>query len=340
MPTLDATAAAALANHFAPAWLVWLDVTGDPVRVTNFGSDVTFSGTGDSDLDGNTFKSFAGQFLDVGDVTNSESGSDTLTITLSGIVTLDTTLLNAIGTIADWQGRTCRIWIRLYDAPGTTAQGAIIPHYTGKMSSVTINPSAKTQTITLTVENYLAAFNQPSNRSYLNQKDYDSADASAAATLAAANGPKKGGVGLQAGGDPTYAQYCPVVETPVLLANDDRAGASDSTVAIGDAEGRWIWTPDEITGEWGAHFVSRVERAWEPVMRADGYPRATSEHRFRRDDGGWFHMREIGTPDGMAWVAKATVDGAHTYFTPEGDGIRAGGVVSHNMKYASNSDPI
>ena len=56
-------------------------------------------------------------------------------------------------------------------------------------------PSPKTQTIQLKVENYLAAFAHASNRSYLNQGDYDAADVSAAATISAANGARHGGGG-------------------------------------------------------------------------------------------------------------------------------------------------
>jgi hypothetical protein len=44
------------------------------------------------------------------------------------------------------------------------------------------------QTIQLSIENWRSAFNDPSNRTYLNQKDYDSADTSAAASIAASNG--------------------------------------------------------------------------------------------------------------------------------------------------------
>lgn len=200
MPTLDATAKSAVAGHMAVAWFVWLDIVGDPIRVTNYGQNVTFASTGDSDLDGNTFTAFGGQFMDIGDVTNSDSGSDTVTATLSGIVTLDATLLAAIGDPTKWQGRTCRIWFQLYDSSGVTAQGAIVPFYTGYASSVSIMPGATQQTIALAIENYLAAFNQASNRSYMNQKDYDSTDTSAAATLAASNGSMRNGIGHQASG--------------------------------------------------------------------------------------------------------------------------------------------
>lgn len=200
MPTLDSTAKAAVAGNFAPAWFVWIDIVGDPIRVTTFGSNITFSSTGDADLDGNTFTAFAGQFLDVGDVSNSESGSDSLTLSLSGIVSLDATLLAAIGNPANWQGRTCRIWFQLYDPAGSTVQGGVVAHYTGYLSSVSIIPGQKSQAIQATVENYLAAFNQASNRSYLRQSDYDSADTSAAATIAASNGSVRGGIGVPGAG--------------------------------------------------------------------------------------------------------------------------------------------
>jgi hypothetical protein len=144
MPTLDSTAKAAVAGQaFARASFIFLDISGDPLRVTNFGQDVTFAGTGDSDLDGNTFISFGGQFLDVSDVSQSESGSDALTVTLSGIVTLDTTLLNDIGNVALWQGRLIRTWFRIYDESGVTPQGAIVPEYTGYMSGVKVAPRPK-----------------------------------------------------------------------------------------------------------------------------------------------------------------------------------------------------
>jgi hypothetical protein len=74
-----------------------------------------------------------------------------------------------------------------------------VPFYTGYMAAVSILPAPKGQTIQLQIENYLAAFNQASNRSYQGQKDYDPADTSAAATLAAANGARgPGGATLPA----------------------------------------------------------------------------------------------------------------------------------------------
>jgi len=201
VPDLDSTAIAAVEGDFAPGWFIYLDINGDPLRVTNVGVDVAFTGTGDADLDGFTFTSFGGQLLDVGDISNSDSGSDTLSITLSGIVNLDTTLINEIGDKTLWQGRTCRVWMHAYDTTGATAQGAVSPFYTGYMSSVRIVAAKDGQAIQLSVENWLTAFNAASNRSYLNQKDYDSSDTSAAATIAASNGLRRdSGAGAGSGG--------------------------------------------------------------------------------------------------------------------------------------------
>lgn len=202
MPTMDATAKAALdGSVIAPAFFIYLDVDGDPVRITTFGTNITFAGTGDTDLDTFTFSAIDARAIHVGEVSNSDSGSDTVNIELSGIVSIDTALLNEIGDTSKWRGRTARLWFRIYDAD-SVPQGAIVPYYTGYMSSVNIMPSPHTQTIRLSVENYLAIFNQASNRTYMNQKDYDAADTSAAATLAAANGAHhhKGAAGSGGGG--------------------------------------------------------------------------------------------------------------------------------------------
>lgn len=197
MPPFDASAKAALAGSYAPAYFLFLDILNDPLRITTFGSDTAFTGTGDTDLDGFTFTAFGGSLLDVSDIANSDTGSDTLTVTLSGIVNIDTSLVNDFGNKSLWQGRTARIWTRIYDETGTTAQGAITSLYTGYMASLRFSAEPSQQKIELSIENYLAYTTHPSERSYLNQKDYDPADTSAAATIAAANGLRQGGNGAQ-----------------------------------------------------------------------------------------------------------------------------------------------
>lgn len=187
MPVLDSTAQAALESPaLAVVYYIYANIdTG--LRFTTFGSETVISGSGDAELDG-TYPAFGGQLLDVGDVSNSDSGSDTLTLRLSGITSIDSDLINDIGDRTKWQGRIFRIWFRCYDESGVTPQGAIVPLYTGYMSTVRIIGEPEMQAIEVGIENWLAAFSQASNRSYLNQKDYDAADTSAQATIAAANG--------------------------------------------------------------------------------------------------------------------------------------------------------
>lgn len=187
MPLMDSTAKTAIAVDHAVAWFVFVDIVGDPIRITTFGADVVFSGTGDVNLDGNTFLAFDPRVIQIGEVGNAEGGSDTLQIDISAATGIAADLMSEIIDVTKWRGRLVRLWFRLYDPTGATAQGAIVAYYTGYASSVAVLPSAKSQVIRLSVENYLASFNQASNRNYLNQADYDAADISADATLAAAN---------------------------------------------------------------------------------------------------------------------------------------------------------
>lgn len=195
MPTMDSTAKAALENVVVtPAFFIFIDIVGDPVRVTTYGSSVTVSGSGDSELDG-TYVADTHELLSVGEVSQSDNGSDTLVIELSAILGIDTDLMNALGDKTKWQGRPVRLWFRLYDETGMTGQGGYVPHYTGYASAAEVDLGPDRQAFRLKVENYLAALNQASQRSYLNQKDYDAADTSAAASIAASNGAGRHGSG-------------------------------------------------------------------------------------------------------------------------------------------------
>jgi hypothetical protein len=198
MPPFDAPSAAALAQEvIRAADFAFFDFFGDPLRVTSFGMDVTVTGSGDPELDG-TYSSISSKVIDLGDVDQKEGGSGTLICSLSGMLSLDQDLLAEIADTSQWRGRTVRRWKRLYDA-SNAAVGAFVPYYTGYMVSVEILPSAETQTIRLQCENYLALLNRASNRSYLGQREFDSGDLSAAATIGAANG-ASAGPGAAAGG--------------------------------------------------------------------------------------------------------------------------------------------
>lgn len=165
--------------------LIYADFDGDPLRATTNIYNKTISGSGDAELDG-TYDSYNNNIIEISPVSHNETGSDTVSVTMSGIIS-NSDLLNLIGDRTKWQGRTARLWFYCVDA-NETQVGSIIPYYTGYMNDITISGTAEAQRITLTIENYIVSLTGAFNRTYAMQKLYDSADESAAATLAAANG--------------------------------------------------------------------------------------------------------------------------------------------------------
>jgi hypothetical protein len=170
-----------------PVFVGFLDILGDPIRATTAPYSIAVSGTGDADLDGHTFSAVDATFVGVSPVQNKEGGSSTVTVTLSGLIGIDSDLLNQIGNKANWQGRTARLWQMMYDE-NLQRVGNIWPFYTGYMNVPRIVGDATQQTIVIEVESYLAFLKQASGRSYLSQNEYDPGDLSAEASIAVANG--------------------------------------------------------------------------------------------------------------------------------------------------------
>lgn len=184
--SVDTTTQAALEERVL-YWraLLYADFDGDPLRATSAIYGKTVSGSGDAELDG-YYESYAHKIMEVGAVKHNETGSDTVTIQMSGLV-VNTDLLAIIGDKTKWQGRTARLWFYVADE-NEVQVGQIIPYYTGYMNDVVIAGSPKEQRITLTVENYLATLSGAPDQTYMMQKLFDSGDLSASATLGAANG--------------------------------------------------------------------------------------------------------------------------------------------------------
>lgn len=184
----DTTAAAALEQQvIRPVWLGFLDFLTEPVRVNTSGASITFSGTGNPDLDGNTFDGISADVIDIGEVSTGESGTESVTATLSGITGLDDEMLAEINDASNWQGRTCQLWRIIRDA-ANVQQGGVQHYYTGYMTDLEVNAAPDGQSITVTIEGYVSAFSAPSYRSYLDQSRYDPDDQSARAAIAIANG--------------------------------------------------------------------------------------------------------------------------------------------------------
>ena len=165
--------------------LIYADFVGDTLRATNNIIDKTVSGSGDAELDG-TYESFTHNIIDISPVQHNETGSDTVSIQMSGLI-VNSDFLNLIGNKANWQGRAARLWFFVSNEAGGQI-GDIVPYYTGYMNDITISGSPREQTVTLTIENYLSSLSVAANRTYMMQKLYDAGDLSANATLSAANG--------------------------------------------------------------------------------------------------------------------------------------------------------
>lgn len=192
MPPVDATALTALGQTVVqPGYFIWLDFVGGAVRATTWGpADVVIAASGDSEFDG-TYEAQDPTVLEVGDVSNQPGGSETLTISLSGITGVDTSVMTIIGDRTKWYRRTARLWMRVYDETGTQ-QGAIIPFYTGYMIDVRFVVSPETQAIEVECENYLSIMRDASHRTYLDQGLFDAADISAKASVGSASGAATG----------------------------------------------------------------------------------------------------------------------------------------------------
>lgn len=180
-------------------WVCYLDILGDPVRAITGLYPKTFSGTGDPDLDGDTYTPYPSDLISVSDVKHDESGSDQVNVSMSGLIVNNVDLLNIIGNRSNWQGRTARLWWYVVDE-NETQVGEVYSYYTGYMNDVTINGSPESQTLSLSIENYLVSLSVTASKTYQMQKEYDSGDESASRSIAAANGANKSGINTMSGG--------------------------------------------------------------------------------------------------------------------------------------------
>jgi hypothetical protein len=174
-------------------WVCYLDVVGDPVRATTGLYDKTFSGTGDPDLDGDTYVPYPSDLITVSEVQHDEAGSNQVSVSMSGLIVNNADFLNTIGNRSNWQGRTARLWWYVVDE-NENQIGEVYGYYTGYMNDITINGSPDSQMITLTIEHYLVTLSVTTNKTYAMQKEYDAGDNSASRAISAANGANKAGV--------------------------------------------------------------------------------------------------------------------------------------------------
>jgi len=201
---VDATTQAAL-EATVVNWrvLIYADFVGDVLRGTSGIYNKTISGSGDSELDG-TYEGFDHNLIQVSPVKHNEQGADTVSISMSGLVVNNADFLAIIGDKSKWQGRIARLWFYCVDQ-NENQVGSIIPYYTGYMNEVGINGNSSTQTVTLTIENYLVSIAGAQNKTYLIQNIFDAGDLSGEASISAANGMAEAGNYGYGGGGGGYS---------------------------------------------------------------------------------------------------------------------------------------
>lgn len=201
---VDATTQAAL-EATVVNWrvLIYADFVGDVLRGTSGLYNKTISGSGDSELDG-TYEGFDHNLIQVSPVKHNEQGADTVSISMSGLIVNDADFLAIIGDKSKWQGRIARLWFYCVDQ-NENQVGSIIPYYTGYMNEVGINGNSSSQTVTLTIENYLVSIAGAQNKTYLIQNIFDAGDLSGEASISAANGMAEAGNYGYGGGGGGYS---------------------------------------------------------------------------------------------------------------------------------------
>lgn len=165
--------------------LGFFDFVGDPLRSTDYPYDISFVGNPDAELNGSYFP-MDKSIIEIGPISHNKENSDTLTVTLSGLISLDATMMTYLGNRANWFGRQAIIWFMVSNEAAST-YGQPWRHYTGRIVNVTYEGDGESSRVTVHVENYLANISQAANKTYLSQQEFDPADRSAAASIAAVN---------------------------------------------------------------------------------------------------------------------------------------------------------
>lgn len=174
-----------------PINLIWLDIAEEPVWVTDAPYSLQIVGTGDEDLDGKTFSAVDPRFIAVGPVKQKETGTDTVTLKLSGLPSIDDELMTTIGNKANWQGRDVRLWRAMLNPENLQRVGTIWAYHTGFMNVPKITGDSTSQMILLETESYFGLLGQASGGNYLQQSLFDPGDRSADLAIALANGSSK-----------------------------------------------------------------------------------------------------------------------------------------------------
>lgn len=297
-----------------PAWIVRLDILGDPVLVwTGLGSYApTLEATGDPQLAGLAYDGIA-NLGEISAVVDGSRGSETVKLSLPG-VDPDLDALKPIITDGRlWQFRQAWIWLLLLNEYGEI-QGRPIRIKTGRMDTLAVAEDAESgsATVSVDIESHQAYAGQSRNTRWSEQTELDALDQSQNFTADLANrspvigqstsgvsgtggtgGGAGGGGGSTGGGGGGYGRGgggCPAVGTPVQLSGGDQRAIEE--LRAGDQVETW----HHETMQWGAYEVLSVE-----VLEGVESFRMES-HDGRVLEASWDHP--VHTQDGWKVIAQ------------------------------------
>jgi hypothetical protein len=164
---------------YRPVWIVRLDIDRDPVLAWTGRGDLVVAAdqTGDAALDGNTFVGL-GNIGKIGEITDTEKGSNAVRLILPGADLTDTALQQVVMDNRRWQNRQAWIWFGVLDTSlNVIADPARVK--TGRMDAMTVLGSGTEGSVSAVIESHQTYASIPLNTRYSQQKDeIDSADVS------------------------------------------------------------------------------------------------------------------------------------------------------------------
>lgn len=205
---LDANWQAALAGQgIRTGYLARLEFATETLFITTLEAALAVSGTGDAQLDGNTFYPLThGVMVGVGDQSYSYEGSGALTLTLAIPSSPPAAIVNAAIYPDEYLGRNAYLWRVLMHQPPSVSTAAVWGFRrirAGAMDQVQVNNDGKQHTFALTIESHAATISAATNSTYLDQPRFDANDHSQDFAVNIANGspaPARGTVANIIGG--------------------------------------------------------------------------------------------------------------------------------------------
>lgn len=178
-PLDPATATATTQSIIPLAAIVKLYVVGDPLLAWTGYGDLVFAAnqTGDTELDGNTFKGLE-DIVELAGISEGIGGTDGLEITLPGVDLNDDEMKQVIRDRDRWQFQRGIVWLMLLDPDTYAIAGKPFRIRTGRIDNMPYSEANGKGVIKCTIEGQQAYGNEALNSRYSEQVDINPNDTS------------------------------------------------------------------------------------------------------------------------------------------------------------------